>query len=58
MVGLEQYKHIPIPETEIVPFVVPHVPQCVMVGRIRKQVEDKARSHNRDKAMNFPIRTP
>ena len=37
--GLEDYRKIPITDTEIVPFAVPHIPSRMCFGRIRKQIE-------------------
>ena len=34
--GLEEFRRIPITDTEIVPFPVPHIPKRMIYGRVRK----------------------
>ena len=41
--GLEDYHRIALDDTEIVPFAVPHVPQRLLYGRVRKQIEHNYR---------------
>ena len=37
--GLADYRRIPITDTSIVPFAVPHIPQRLIFGRIRKKID-------------------
>lgn len=44
--GLADYRRIPITNTAIVPFAVPHMPQRLLYGRVRKQLDqDPRRPH-------------